>query len=67
MLTTRKGDRLQRLREWTYKTMQQQNLLAYQDAFLFTDVPAESDPRALFTTPVWYSIYDNAPVRLLAV
>ncbi len=65
VLTTRKGDRLQRLREWTYKTMQQQNLLAYQDAFLFTDVPPDSDPHVLFTEPVWYVMYENAPVRLL--
>ena len=65
VLTTRKGDRLQRLREWTYKTMQQQNLLAYQDAFLFTDLPPDSDPPVLFTEPVWYVMYENAPVRLL--
>ena len=65
VLTTRKRDRLQRLREWTYKTMQQQNLLAYQDAFLFTDLPPDSDPHVLFTAPVWYTMYENAPVRLL--
>ena len=66
VLTIQKGDKLQRLREWTYKTMQQQNLLAYQDAFLFTCVSPDSDPHVLFTEPVWYSIYDNAAVRLLA-
>ncbi len=65
IVTPSKPKRRETLRVWTADELTRLGYTIYADNYLFTDQPPDSDPRILFTQPVWYTAAGDIAVALL--
>ena len=58
-------NRVNAMREYVKEVLIEIGRRADYNLFYFTCLPKEVDPKILFTSPVWYSLYNDTPVPLL--